>query len=240
MSLLRGVPGAVIAAGEGRRLREAGVATPKPLVRVAGVPLLETVIGNFLEAGIRPVTVIVSEAHAACADWARERFPGADLRLIVRTTASSLESFTAVLAASPPGRVLVSTVDAWCAPAEFHGFAERAAGRPLEATVLGLTRLVADEKPLWTRVDAGGRITALGGPDGDAVTAGLYLVSERARGLTPPRGLARLRDHLGFMLAHGEPMFGELMGTVVDVDRPEDVALAEALHATPSGDGGRR
>jgi NDP-sugar pyrophosphorylase family protein len=234
------VAGAVIAAGEGRRLRDAGVAAPKPLVRVAGVPLLETAIGNLLDAGLRPVTVIVSEAHAACADWARARFPGADLRLIVRTTGSSLESFAAVLAASPAGRVLVSTVDAWCPPAEFRRFAERAAARPEGATVLGLTRLVADEKPLWARVDAGGRITALGGPDGDAVTAGLYLVSERARGLTPPPGAARLRDHLGSMLARGEAMFGELMGAVVDVDRPEDVALAEALRGAPADEGGRR
>lgn len=235
MTPLAGIHGAIIAAGEGRRLREAGVATPKPLVRVAGVPLLESAVDNVLRAGISRVTLIVSEAHAACGAFARERFAGADLRVIVRTTASSLESFRAVLDASPPGRVLVTTVDAWCAPDEFQSFAERAAARPDGATVLGLTRLVADEKPLWARVGADGRITALGGGDGDAVTAGLYLVSERMRRLGPPESLSRLRDYLGFALAQGQPMFGELMGRVVDVDRPEDVALAEALSAAPAG-----
>jgi NDP-sugar pyrophosphorylase family protein len=232
---LPGIQGAIIAAGEGRRLREAGVTTPKPLVRVAGVPLLESAVDNLLRAGIACVTLIVSEAHAACGAFARERFASADLRVIVRTTASSLESFRAVLDASPPGRVLVSTVDAWCAPDELRSFAERAAARPDGATVLGLTRLVADEKPLWARVGAAGRIIALGGGSGDAVTAGLYLVSEGARRLAPPERLGRLRDYLGFLLEQGEPMFGELMGHVVDVDRPEDVALAEALSATPAG-----
>ena len=234
MSALEGLHGAIIAAGEGRRLREAGVATPKPLVRVAGVPLLETVVTNFLGAGIRSLVVIVSEEHAACADWARARFPDVDLRAIVRTTASSLESFAAVVAASPPGPVLVSTVDAWCAPAQFRSFAERAVRRADGAIVLALTRLVADENPLWARVGADGRITGLGGPHGDAVTAGLYLVSAGARSVAEPRDLGRLRDHLGSLLARGEPLFGELMGDVVDVDRPEDVALAEALHAGPS------
>jgi NDP-sugar pyrophosphorylase family protein len=225
------VQGAIIAAGEGRRLRDAGVATPKPLVPVAGVPLLEAVLRNFQAAGVAPVTLIVSEAHAACAEWARTRFPGPDLRCLVRTTRSSLESFRAVLAASAPGRVLVSTVDAWCPPAAFRAFAERAVRRPADATVLGLTRLCADERPLWARLGSDGRITALGGTAGDAVTAGLYLVSPGVRALEPPPELERLREHLGWLLARGEALYGEDMPGVVDVDRPEDVALAEALAA---------
>jgi len=231
--------GAVIAAGEGRRLRAGGLATPKPLVPVGGVPLLEAVLRNFRAAGIPSVVVVLNETHAGCADWARARFAGADLRVLVRTTASSLESFRLVLDAAGPGRVLVSTVDAWCPPGEFARFAERAAARPADATVLGLTRLVADEAPLRARVDGAGRVTALGGDEGDLVTAGLYLVPERVRALPPPPGLGRLRDFLGWLVASGEPVYGELMGAVVDVDRPEDVALAEALAATP-GDGGLR
>ncbi len=54
-------------------------------------------------AGITPVDHHRQRAHAACVAWAGARFPGADLRFIVQTTASSLESFRAVLAAAPPG-----------------------------------------------------------------------------------------------------------------------------------------
>ena len=43
--------GGIIAAGEGSRLRQAGYTEPKPLVPVAGTPLIERVIGNFLAGG---------------------------------------------------------------------------------------------------------------------------------------------------------------------------------------------
>jgi hypothetical protein len=89
-------------------------------------------------------------------------------------------------------------------------------------------------------VDPDGRIRAIGGEHGDAVTAGLYLVPDRVRRLVPTPGLARLRDFLDWLLGIGEPMFGELMGTVVDVDRPEDVALAEALLAGAGREGASR
>ncbi|MFQ5962414.1 MAG: NTP transferase domain-containing protein, partial [Candidatus Methylomirabilales bacterium] len=44
--------GGIIAAGAGVRLRQAGWTMPKPLVPVAGMPLIEHVIRNFLAAGI--------------------------------------------------------------------------------------------------------------------------------------------------------------------------------------------
>ena len=104
--------GGIIAAGEGRRLRQDGFSAPKPLVSVAGVPLLEGVVRNFLAANIVSLTVIVNESERECVEWAAARFPTLDVRFIVRTTASSLESFTRVLAAAPPGPLVVSTVDA--------------------------------------------------------------------------------------------------------------------------------
>jgi hypothetical protein len=157
-----------------------------------------------------------------------------DLHLIVKTTASSLESFRQVAGGPGAGRMLVSTVDAWCRAADFARFVESARRRPPEATVLAVTPLVADEKPLGAMLDADGRITALGVESPALVTAGVYLVSERARRLEPPPRLGRLREHLAWLLASGEPMYGEVIETVVDVDRAEDVALAEALAARAS------
>ena len=229
--------GGIIAAGEGRRLREDGWTMPKPLVPVAGVPLLETVVRNFAAAGITSIVAIVNEAEGECVEWAHRRFPHVDLRFIVKTTASSLESFLEVAragadgrpAAGARGRQLVSTVDAWCAPADFARFAAAARRRPADATVLALTPLVADESPLWVRLAPDGRVVALGEPAGDLVTAGLYLVPERVRKLTPPAGLGRLREFLAWLVRAGEPVYGEVIPTVVDVDRASDVALAESL-----------
>ncbi len=229
MTATDGLTGGIIAAGEGSRLREAGFTAPKPLVPVAGVPLIESVIRNFVAAGITSIVVIVNERERDCVEWARGRFPGLDLTFIVKTTASSLESFARVTGCPGTGRLVVSTVDAWCREADFVRFVEAARRRPAEATVLAVTPLVADEKPLWVRLGADARIVGLGETAGDFVTAGVYLVAERLRRLPAPPGLGRLRDYLGWLVRRGEPLYGEIIETVVDVDRASDVALAEAL-----------
>ena len=221
--------GGIIAAGEGSRLRQAGWMVPKPMVPVAGVPLIESTIRNFIAAGITRLSIIVNEQERECAAWVQTRFPALELRLIVKTTASSLESFREVTREAESGRMLVSTVDAWCRPADFARFVDAARRRPIEATVLAVTPLVEDEKPLGAVLDADGRVLSLGGAAPALVTAGMYLVSERAGRLEPPARLGRLREQLQWLLETGEPMYGEVIETVVDVDRAEDVALAEAL-----------
>jgi NDP-sugar pyrophosphorylase family protein len=223
--------GGIIAAGEGSRLRQAGWVMPKPMVPVAGVPLIESTIRNFVAAGVTRLSVIVNEQERECAAWVRRRFPELDLQLIVKTTASSLESFREVTRDAAAGRMLVSTVDAWCRPADFARFVAAARRRPAEATVLAVTPLVDDEKPLGVTLAADGRVTSLGGQSPGLVTAGMYLVSEQARRREPSAPLGRLREFLQWLLEAGEPMYGEVIETVVDVDRAEDVALAEALAA---------
>lgn len=232
--------GAIIAAGDGTRLRADGFAQPKPLVPVGGVPLIEHTVRHFLAAGITSLTVIVNEGGAAVLSFLRARFPGLDLCGIVRTTPSSLESFKVVVGGPEPGRMVVSTVDAVCRAEDFARFVAAAAARPPDATVLAVTALVADEKPLWVRADDTGRVTALGGADGTMVTAGFYVVSERARRLSPPGDLGRLRDFLGWLVRRGEPVYAEAVETVVDVDRREDVVLAEGLiEGRPTSDATR-
>ena len=220
--------GGIIAAGEGSRLRAAGYTMPKALVPVGGVPLIESVIGNFRAAGIESLVIIVNEQSRACVEWVRGRFPSLDVEFIVKSTRSSMESFLEVAGRLGPGPALVSTVDAWCRPADFVRFVRAGERRLPEGSVLGVTPLVADEKPLWATVDAGGRNTRLGEGAGPMVTAGFYLLSPAARAMTPPAGLGRLRDYLGW-LAEREPLYAEVIDTVVDVDRPGDVALAEKI-----------
>jgi NDP-sugar pyrophosphorylase family protein len=224
--------GGIIAAGEGSRLRRGGFRMPKPLVPVAGVPLIESVIRNFEAAHIAPLVIIVNDEGRPCVEWVRARCPGLDAEFIVKTTASSLESFFTVLAAPGEGRMLVSTVDAWCRPPDFARFVRAALARPPEAIVLGVTPLVADERPLWVDADDGGRVMAVGGQTGAFVTAGLYLIPESVRRMTPPAGLGRLRHFLAWLHAQRYPMCAEVIPTVIDVDRAEDVALAEALSGT--------
>lgn len=49
----------IVAAGEGKRMRPVTLETPKPLVKVNGVRMIETAIGALHENGIREIYVVV-------------------------------------------------------------------------------------------------------------------------------------------------------------------------------------
>jgi hypothetical protein len=115
---------------------------------------------------------------------------------------------------------------------DFRAFVGIAEKLDENAVVLGVTPFVADEKPLRARIDADGRIRTLGGSEGDVVTAGLYVIPERLRGMRLPP-LPRLRDFLRSLVESGETVFGVPIRKVVDVDRAEDVALAEEMSRWP-------
>ena len=102
-----------------------------------------------------------------------------------------------------------------------------------DSTVLAVTPFVDDERPLWVRRERDGRVSRIGGPDGDCVTAGIYRFSARARSLAlaAPESLDRLRAFLAWLLAEGEPIEAVEIAKVIDVDRSRDVALAEELAA---------
>lgn len=221
--------GGIIAAGAGMRLRRAGWTMPKPLVPVAGIPLIEHVIRNFVAAGISSLVIILNEEGRECEDWMRSRFSTLDLEIIVKTTDSSLESFLEVAGRLGPGRALISTVDALCAEEDFVAFVTAAGLFPTDATVLAVTPFVDDERPLWARVDASGEVRSLGGDSGDVVTAGMYLVPERVRRMVPPPEVKRLREFLGWLFRRGEPVYAVSVPAVVDVDRDEDIVYAETL-----------
>jgi NDP-sugar pyrophosphorylase family protein len=221
------VSGAVIAAGEGSRLKSLGVA--KPMIEVAGRPLIAHVLGNFEAAGLTSAAVIVNEDEKDVAAYVRERFGSLVARILIKTTRSSLESFREILAVAPPGRLLVSTVDAFCPPREFERFVRRASELPPHSTVLGVTGFVDDEKPLWVTTTRAGRVTVVGGASGDTVTAGIYVFPEKVRSLGIPNELGRLRDFLAWLAKSGEPIEAVDIPKVVDVDRVEDLAEAEAL-----------
>ena len=229
MTALRIVSGAVIAAGEGSRLRDFAAGVPKPLIEVGGVPLIAHVLDNFEAAGIGSAAVIFNERERDCEAFVRERYPKLVKTILIKSTHSSLESFREILVVAPPGRLLVSTVDAFCPRKDFVKFVERASELPANATVLGVTRYVHDEKPLWVNIARHGRVSAIGGSRGDAVTAGIYVFPEKVRKLAIPGNLGRLREFLAWLAGEDHPIEAVEIEKVVDVDRAEDVAAAEEL-----------
>ena len=72
--------GGILAAGDGSRLRADGWTMAKPLVPVAGVPLVAHVVANFLAAGIESLAIIFNARKRTARSSSASRFSAADIR----------------------------------------------------------------------------------------------------------------------------------------------------------------
>ena len=226
----------IIAAGRGDRLSN-GSAVLKPLVRVGGQTLIERVLTSMADAGASDVVVIINEGSTAVRDHVSAKDWPFALRWLVETTPTSMHSFLRVVETlaedGDGGPFLVSTVDTVAPPGAYARFIAEARRHADAALTLALTTPGADEKPLLVRAD-GSTVVAMGAAAAPAqyVTAGYYAV--RPSILTEKDaayrdGLGALREFFQRLLACGYRIAGVPVPESVDVDRPLDVAAAEAL-----------
>ena len=75
----------IIAAGEGSRFIQAGILTPKPLISVAGYPLIGRTLKYYQSLGIQRVVIIFNEQESDCVDWVRQHFPSFSTEIIVKS-----------------------------------------------------------------------------------------------------------------------------------------------------------
>lgn len=227
----------IIAAGRGDRLRPAAQ-TLKPLVPVAGRPLIDHVLTSVAETSPAEVVIIVNEASLAVKDYVDTRRWPFGVRWIVETTPSSMHSFLRVLETladgDDAGPYLMSTVDTIATPGAYRSFLD--SSRSLDGDVaLALARQGDADKPLRVRMQrATSRIEAIGEEAGQApwVTAGYYAVRPailREAARAREENLPALRTFFTYLLKNGYRLNGVPIAGAVDVDRPDDVKTAEAF-----------
>ncbi|HET7383559.1 MAG TPA: NDP-sugar synthase [Pseudolabrys sp.] len=230
MTIISAVPvlqGGIIAAGVGSRLRADGYRVSKPMVPVAGRPLIDLALDRFRAVGIRRLTIIINDRSDDCRQWLSDHGRDFDLDIIVRSTPSSYASFQLVVDRLARAPAVITTIDAIMPINDFLTFVKSATGFAKDAVVLGLTDCVDDEDPLWATLDAAdGHIRQLGGNVGTHVTAGLYWLPAQ-RPAEPATGFARLRDYLGWLVAEHQPVYGIVLPRVFDIDRARDIVAAE-------------
>jgi NDP-sugar pyrophosphorylase family protein len=205
---------------------------PKPLLPIGGVPLIGHLLQALSPLDIEEIICIINTGGEAIAAYAREHYAALPLTFIQRDTASSFESFMVLCAHMSEAPFLVTTVDTICAPALLPAFlavARRQAGVDM---VLTLTTFVDDEKPLYVCFDAQQRIVQLGAPAHGSgyVTSGFYYCAPSVRAACaqlPAGQVGALREFLAWLLQQGYQLQGYLAPQMIDVDRPQDVAVAE-------------
>lgn len=152
---------AIIAAGEGSRLKEEGIVEPKPLVRILGEPMIERLIRIFMNNGAQSISVICNEQMREVQIYLerlkdsellhREDNSICPLNIVIQTTSSSMHSLAALKPVIPDGLFCLTTVDTLFRESDFSDFI-RANTSLLESKSDGLfavTPFVDDEKPLW-------------------------------------------------------------------------------------------
>jgi NDP-sugar pyrophosphorylase family protein len=225
---------ALIAAGHGERLQEAGIRVPKPLVQIAGRPLIDYVLASVAATGITEMACIFNEQFDAVEEHCRQNAHGLRLDIVRRTTPSSMESLFTLAPFLLDERFLLLTVDAIFGPQVLPDFLAAACQREDADGVLAVNDFIDDEKPLRVVLDGKGWITAIGAAANGSpiITAGFYVFQPSIFAEIEAARRARftaLRQFLGHLLAQGYRLSGAMVPKTIDVDRPVDVATAEAF-----------
>lgn len=230
---------AIIAAGEGSRLVSEGVPQPKPLVEICGRPMIQRLIDIFMANDPQGLSVIVNEQMTqvrAYLEALAPRLP-VPLRLVVKSTPSSMHSFYEVSRGLEPGqKFCLTTVDTIFRPDDFRRYISYfAACGPGVDGCMAVTPFIDDEKPLYVATDARGFITGFL----DSPAPGVRLVSGGVYGLTAPcvqvlercmdRGVSRMRNYQRALIEAGMRLKAFEIPKIMDVDHAGDIAKAQAF-----------
>ena len=230
---------AVIAAGEGSRLTKEGNTTPKPLIEVNGERLVDRLLRIFEAQGASEVAVICNEQMTEVRDHLMTiqqtyRLP---LRLVVKSTPSSMHSMWELSRWLDDGPFVLTTVDTIFREEEFNAFVQTFT-RILEIGeadgLMGVTDYIDDEKPLFVSTDDDLWITAfLDQCDHPRyVSGGIYALTPRS--LTTlhncvAHGEQRMRNFQRALIRDGLKLKAWPFSKVLDVDHVSDIQKAEAF-----------
>ncbi len=233
---------AIIAAGEGSRLAQEGITSPKPLVQINGEKLIDRLLRVFMANGATEVVVICNEQMTSVRSHLEAISQQGDipLRFIVKSTPSSMHSMWQLSRWLQDEPFVLTTVDTIFRESEFSAYVE--AFQKLIASgegdgLMGVTDYIDDEKPLYVATDDDLRITGFL----DTCDAPKY-ISGGIYGLTPrsietlnrciERGESRMRNFQRALVADGLRLKAYPFSKVLDIDHASDIAKAESFLAT--------
>ena len=230
---------AIIAAGEGSRLAQEGVALPKPLVELNGCPMIRRLIDIFLGCGAESISIIVNEEMTAVKEYVQSLSLPVPLHLTVKSTPSSMHSFYEVSRTFESGKFILTTVDTIFRPDEFARYVAAFDADDKADGFMAVTSFIDDEKPLYIDVDDNMRITAFL----DKMQPGIKFISGGIYGLTPPalkvlencmeKGVSRMRNYQRALVEAGLNLRAYPFKKIADVDHQADIATAEAFLNAP-------
>lgn len=224
---------AIIAAGEGSRLAQEGVAKPKPLVDICGEPMIGRLINLFCRCNAESISIIVNEQMTEVREYIESLSLDIPLNLVVKTTPSSMHSFFELSRVIPKGRFCLTTVDTIFREQDFRPYIDAMEADERYDGMMAVTDYIDDEKPLYVQTDDDLDITAFRDERYDGakyISGGIYALNEKAIDVLADcmeRGVARMRNFQRALVDAGLRLKAYPMGKILDVDHAGDIEKAE-------------
>jgi NDP-sugar pyrophosphorylase family protein len=231
---------AILAAGEGLRMKTEGITVPKPLVKVGGAPMIERIVRVGVNNGATALYCIANEEANALHEFFSENEFGIPVDLTIRSTPSSLHSLFALAPKLRSQPFCLCTTDTVFRDEEFRRFVSYAQTHVNCDGVLAVTQFVDDENPLCVTMTGDHTITAFSDERSGIqwATGGLYYFSPRVLDMIDDAllsGMSRLRNYLRYLLEKGYLLKGYPFTKMIDVDHVSDVLKAEEFLAALKG-----
>lgn len=229
---------AIIAAGEGSRLAQEGVAWPKPLVPVCGEPLLDRLCRIFAANGASRIHIIINEEHEEVRRHVENLKKHYPIRLIVKNTPSSMHSFHELAAGITADRFCLTTVDPVFDEKEFARYIDTFCDNTSLDAYMAVTDFIDDEKPLYVETDDEMHIDAFGDTPvatSRYVSGGIYAFTQAVIPVLQrsiANGMSRMRNFQRALLEAGLRVKAHPFSCIIDIDHAADIAKAESFLLT--------
>jgi dTDP-glucose pyrophosphorylase len=221
----------VMAGGLGSRLGERTATTPKPLLPVAGKPIMEHVLTRLEDAGVGLIYVSVHYLAHRIEEFLRERASRADIRVLHEAQRLGTAGALGILPERPTGPVLVLNGDV-LTQADFSALEAFHHRHEHDATIAvahhhvrvpyGVVR--HDETGQFQGIDEKPVLR-------NFVAAGIYCVGPEVVTLAPPNARMDMPELLNESRRAGLRVgLFPIHEYWADVGRPEDLEAADAYH----------
>lgn len=225
---------AIIAAGDGERLKLEGFHHSKPLLKINGVPMIERIIKNCINNGAASISCIINEhSHDLFSYLSQYEFP-VKFNLIVKSTESSLHSLYELKKYVQGTPFVLTTTDSVFLEDEFRKYIRFIHTASALDGVLAVTRFIDDEKPLYADVDSKNIITGFSDFNNvlKHVTGGIYFFRNDifpVAEILLENKVYRLRNLLKRLIENGFELGAYEFSKIVDVDHVADINAALEL-----------
>lgn len=227
---------AIIAAGEGSRLAQEGITTPKPLIRINDVPMIERLVRIFARNGAGSIYIIINSQQPETHEFLKKLQKEYPLEIILQDTPSSMHSLHALSPYLKGEKFCLTTVDTLFDEKEFKEYI-RCFEQCNDSGLMAVTEYIDDEKPLYIECDKELGITAFldkPGREVKYISGGIYGLPPYALEVLDKciaEGQERMRNFQRRLVEEGIGLKAYPFGKIIDIDHAEDIVKANNLLA---------